>query len=100
MSFGRKGGSNWVQSVNVAQPDIDVTWKTHWAVPSDRPEPDERLTDRAKRMKRQQVSLNERWRRWVPTEAEVSGDNKHGCVNMQAPKPHHGGTIETTRTLQ
>jgi len=98
MSFGRKGGANWVQAANVAQPDIDVAWKTHWAGPSERPESDERLTARAKRLKRQMVSLSERWRRWVPTADEVSWDSEHGCVNVQSPEAHHGVGIETTRT--
>ena len=82
MSFGRKGGAQWVQAVNVEMPHKDVYWHTHWAVPDDRPESDGRMTDRAKRQKRQMVSLNEKWRRWVATADEDSWDNQHGCVNM------------------
>jgi hypothetical protein len=98
MSFGRKGGAIWEKAVDVSRLDIDPTWTTHWAVPDDRPESDKKLTDRAKRLKRQMVCLNEKWRTWVRRADEVSGDNKLGCVNMQPPKPPHSVRFATTRT--
>jgi hypothetical protein len=71
MSFGTKGGSIWLEKVDVEQSDDVVAWCTFWAVPDDRPATDEKQTKRSKRLKRQQMALNEKWRKWVPTREEA-----------------------------